>query len=119
MAKILVVDDSAFAQRTMRRILESAGHLVVAAEDGITGLEKTFLEKPDLIVLDLTMPDMHGLDVLAKLRELDPGVRVIIATADIQASSKLMSEEAGALGFITKPYEPGAVLSVVSSALAE
>ena len=56
----------------MRRIIENAGHDVVEADDGAGGIEKYFLEKPDAAFLDLTMKDMYGLDVLAKIRELDP-----------------------------------------------
>lgn len=118
MAKILIVDDSGLARRTMRRILEPAGHEVIEAQDGISGIEMYFLEKPDLVMLDMTMPDMHGLHVLEKLREIDAQARVIMATADIQSSSKTMAEKAGAWGFVTKPYDPEALLSAVRSALA-
>ncbi len=118
MPKILIVDDSALARRTMRRILESAGNEVIEAEDGITGIESYFLEKPDLVVLDLTMPDMNGLKVLEQLREMDAQARILVATADIQTSSKIMAEEAGARGFITKPYDPDIVLGMVRSVLA-
>jgi CheY-like chemotaxis protein len=67
-AKIMVVDDSAMSRRTMRRILEGAGHSVVEAEEGMAALELYFLEKPDLVFLDLVMKGMYGLEVLEKLR---------------------------------------------------
>ncbi len=69
--KILVVDDSALSRRTLRRILESAGYDVVEANEGMAALEAYFLEKPGLVLLDLVMKGMYGLDVLVKLREMD------------------------------------------------
>jgi two-component system chemotaxis response regulator CheY len=117
--KILVVDDSALSRRTLRRILESAGYEVVEAEDGMTALEVYFLEKPGLVLLDLVMKGMYGLDVLAKLREMDPKALVIVATADIQSSTRLMVNEAGALAFINKPFVPEDVVAAVEAALAE
>ena len=117
MAKLLVVDDSNLSRRISRRILEDAGYEVVEATDGISALEKYDLEKPDLVLLDLTMHGMSGIDVLTKLRELDPQARIVIATADIQSSTRSLTDAGGALGFITKPLSAAAVLEVVESAL--
>ena len=108
--KILIIDDSSMSRRMMRRIIESAGHDVVEAEDGAAGIEMYFLESPDAVFLDLTMKDMYGLDVLAKVRELDPNARVVIASADIQDLTRNMVTEAGANGFINKPLSPEKVL---------
>src|SRR5918996_3600102 len=110
-AKILVVDDSALSRRTLRRILGPAGYEVVEADDGMTALEVYFLEKPDLVLLDLVMKGMYGLDVLVKLREMDPKALVVIASADIQSSTRKMVDEAGALGFITKPFVSDQVIT--------
>lgn len=118
-AKILVVDDSALSRRTMRRILESGGYEVLEAEDGMTALEVYFLEKPDLVLLDLVMKGMYGLDVLGKLREMDPKALVVVASADIQSSTRKLANEAGALGFITKPFVSDEVITTVEAALAE
>ena len=115
--KIMVVDDSALSRRTLRRILETAGYTVVEAEDGMAALELYFIEKPDLVLLDLVMKGMYGLDVLARLRELDAGARVIVASADIQTSTRALVEEAGAHSFITKPFTSENVLGAVESAL--
>ena len=104
--KILVIDDSSMSRRMMRRIIENAGHDVIEADDGAAGIEKFFLEKPDATFLDLTMKDMYGLDVLAKIRELDPDACVVIASADIQDMTRDMVTEAGANGFINKPLTP-------------
>lgn len=117
-AKIMVVDDSAMSRRTMRRILEGAGYSVVEAEEGMAALELYFLEKPDVVFLDLVMKGMYGLDVLEKLREMDAGARVVVASADIQSSTRTMVEEAGASGFINKPFVVEQVLAAAAAALA-
>ncbi len=117
--KILIVDDSALSRRTLRRILESAGYEAVEAEDGMTALELYFLEKPGLVLLDLVMKGMYGLDVLLKLREMDPQARVVVASADIQSSTRQIVDEAGALGFINKPFVTEQVIGAIESALSE
>ena len=117
--KILIVDDSALSRRTLRRILEPAGYEVVEADDGMTALEVYFLEKPSVVLLDLVMKGMYGLDVLVKLREMDPKALVVIASADIQSSTRAMVDEAGAVGFINKPFVAEHVIMAVESALAE
>ena len=111
--KVLLVDDSGLARRSTRRILEGAGYLVVEAEDGFSALEQYTIEKPDVVLLDLVMKGMYGLEVLTKLRELDPTARVIVVTADIQTSSRDMVQAAGAAGFISKPIEAEQILEVV------
>ena len=117
--KILIVDDSSLSRRTLRRILETAEYEVVEADDGMAALEVYFLEKPSLVLLDLVMKGMYGLDVLVKLREMDQQARVVVASADIQSSTRKMVDEAGALGFIHKPFIPEQVITAVETALAE
>jgi CheY-like chemotaxis protein len=101
----------------LRKILESAGHEVVEAQEGAAGLEAFFLEKPDLVFLDLTMKDMYGLDVLLKIREMGPAARVIIASADIQDQTRDLVEEAGADAFVNKPLSPEKVLEAFQSVI--
>jgi two-component system chemotaxis response regulator CheY len=115
--KVLIVDDSQLARRTLRRILDSLGCSVEEAQDGMTALERYFLERPDVVFLDLLMTGMHGLDVLQKLRELDPAARVIVVSADIQDSTRRMVEQAGASGFINKPYDAERVVEAMSAVL--
>jgi two-component system chemotaxis response regulator CheY len=79
MAKILIVDDSAMSRRILRTILESAGHQITEAEDGMVALEKYYLEKPDVVLLDLIMKGMFGMEVLKKIRRMDQTARVIVA----------------------------------------
>ena len=115
--KVLIIDDSAMSRRMLGRILESAGHAVIEAEDGAGGLEQFFLERPELVFLDLTMKDMYGLDVLGKIREIDPSARVIIASADIQDQTRDLVREAGANAFVNKPLSPEKVLSALELAM--
>jgi two-component system, chemotaxis family, chemotaxis protein CheY len=115
--KILLVDDSGLARRSVRHVLESAGYAVVEATDGLVALERYFLEKPDLVLLDLVMTGMGGLEVLTKLQEMDPAARVIVVSADVQDSSREMARAGGARGFLTKPIERTSMLQLVADAL--
>ena len=115
--KLLLVDDSALARRSMRASLEGGGFEVVEAEDGMAALERYFLEKPDIVMLDLVMKGMYGLDVLAKLLQMDPAARVIVVSADVQESSHTLVATAGASAFINKPVERERVLEVVHRVL--
>ena len=117
-AKVLIVDDSALTRRSLRQILETAGCEVLEAENGLEALERYFLDKPDVVMLDLVMRGMYGLDVLQKIRELDPRARIIVVSADIQTSSQDMAGEAGAAGFINKPFDRTDILRALDAALA-
>lgn len=119
MARILVVDDSGFARRMLRQTLEAQGHEVVEAVSGLAGLESFALNTPDLVMLDLTMEDLGGLEVLPRLREMNPDVRVIVVSADIQRSTSKLVAELGAFRFIGKPADPEEVVSAVNAALGE
>ena len=99
--KILLVDDSGMARRGARQILEGAGYVVAEAEDGLIALERYFLEKPDLVLLDLVMKGMSGLDVLKKLHEMDAQARVIVVSADVRDSSREMPSRAAPRGSST------------------
>ena len=118
-ARILVVDDSQLARRTLRQILESVGHSVEEASNGMEALEFYALHRPDLVFLDLVMENMTGMEVLDKLREIDPNARVIVATADIQNSTRAEAEHSGAAGFINKPFTRDRILSVLECVLVE
>jgi len=117
MAKILLVDDSNLSRRILRRILELDGHAILEASDGMSAIERYFLEKPELVLLDLTMRGMHGLDVLGRLRQLDPQARVIVASADIQSSTRVLVQEGGGAAFVSKPFVEEQVRSVVNTVL--
>lgn len=117
-ARILIVDDSGLARRRARAILEAAGFDVLEAEDGVAALESYFVSKPDLVLLDLVMKGMYGLDVLAKIREMDADARVIVVSADVQSSSHELAAAAGAVGFLVKPMDADDALPLIRATLA-
>jgi two-component system, chemotaxis family, chemotaxis protein CheY len=116
-AKILIVDDSGLARRSTRKILGGAGHEVVEAEDGLRALEQYYLEKPRAVLLDVTMKGMDGIEVLKRLRELDPNANVVIVTADVQTSTRELAELGGACGFVVKPVLAEQLLAAVADAV--
>ncbi|MCT7970861.1 response regulator [Laspinema olomoucense] len=117
MAKILIVDDSTLSRGILRRILQTEGHLIIEAKDGLMGIESYYIEKPDLVLLDIAMPDMQGTEVLEKLRAFDDRARIVMATADLQELTRTSVMAAGAMGYLTKPYNPEAVLDTVNQVL--
>ena len=117
-AKVLIVDDSSLARRTVRPVLEEMGHSVEEASDGAQAIERYFINRHDLIILDMVMTGMYGIEVLAKMRELNPDVRVIVATADIQKSTVDQVRVAGAAAFINKPINRQELARVVNTVLA-
>jgi len=116
-ARVLIVDDSALARRNLRQILESADCEVDEAEDGLSALERYFLEKPDVVLLDLVMRGMYGLDVLEKIRQLDPLAKVVVVSADVQTSSQQLVDQAGAKAFITKPFDREEIIGTLKAVL--
>ena len=117
MTKIMIIDDSSLSRRLLRRILDPAGYQIIEVSSAAAALESLLVEKPALVMLDLVMPEIHGLELLTKLRLLDPHVRVVVATADVQNSTKEMAESAGASGYINKPFDPTQVIEAVKNAL--
>ena len=117
MATILVVDDSGFARRLLRQTLEPHGHAVIEAGSGMAGLEAYAVHAPDLVMLDLTMEDLGGVEVLAQLRAIDPQARVIVVSADIQRSTGKDVAAAGAFRFLAKPADRDELVEAVDAAL--
>jgi two-component system, chemotaxis family, chemotaxis protein CheY len=116
--RVLIVDDSSLARRRARGILEGGGYEVIEAEDGMAALERYFVERPDVVLLDLVMKGMYGLEVLTKLRQIDPKARVIVVSADVQTSSHELVAAAGAAGFLVKPLDERDALALVGAAVA-
>jgi two-component system, chemotaxis family, chemotaxis protein CheY len=117
-AKILVVDDSGLARRMIRKILEELGHEVEDVADGAQALERYLLNHHHAVVLDLLMHGMYGVEVLEKLKQLNPELPVIIATADIQRTTRDQVKERGAAAMVNKPVtkeQMGEVLDIVLS----
>jgi DNA-binding response OmpR family regulator len=117
MAKtILVVDDEARIVKLVRDYLERAGFDVISAHDGETALRLARLEQPDLIVLDLMLPGVDGLDVCRRLRQ-QSGVPIIMLTARVEEADRIVGLELGADDYITKPFSPGELVARVRATL--
>jgi two-component system, chemotaxis family, chemotaxis protein CheY len=116
--KILIIDDSTLSRNMLKRAL-GEDHEYLEAADGMSGIEKYYLERPALVVLDLTMPGINGLEVLKKLREIDPEVKILIGTADVQTESRRLAIEYGASGFVSKPFTAETVQAELKDALGD
>ncbi len=118
MARILIADDALFARLLLRKILTDAGHEVVGeASTGKEAVEKYAELRPDLVTLDIIMPDMDGITALKKIREIDPNAKIIMITS-VDSDKKLVEcIEAGASGYIVKPFEPVDVLREIERVL--
>ena len=114
--KILVVDDSTWQRTMLRKVLGGAGYAVVDAANGHEAVAK-LEESPSVIVCDLLMPELDGFGLLGLLKERGVAIPVVIASADIQKSTREKCEELGAYGFIGKPYTPDQLLQLVASAV--
>jgi two-component system, chemotaxis family, chemotaxis protein CheY len=120
MARILVVDDTLVMRINLKKILEESGHQVVGeAPDGqkaITLYEKL---KPDLVTLDITMPEMNGIDALQEIKKRDASARVIMISALSQKGKVLQALDLGAKHYIVKPFEKRVIGQVIQSVLQE
>jgi two-component system, chemotaxis family, chemotaxis protein CheY len=116
-ARILIVDDSSLARRTLRQMLEREGHTVEDANDGAQAIERYFLNRPDVVFLDMVMEGMYGLEVLRKLLELNPEAKVVVATADIQKATRDEVQNAGAAAIINKPFNEQEINRVLTAVL--
>jgi twitching motility two-component system response regulator PilH len=103
MSRILVVDDSWLIRQTVTNMLKRAGYEITIAENGGQALEKCNSDKFDCVLLDLLMPDMSGLDVVKKLKEMNITIPIIILTADIQSTTQQRCRDAGVADFLIKP----------------
>jgi two-component system response regulator HydG len=116
-AKILVVDDEASARSGLAKLLEQEGYQVDTAADGKLALELLAEKAPNLIVTDLKMPNMDGMELVAKVREQYPDIPTIVTTAFSDVSSAVQAMRAGAEDYLTKPVDFDALLLAVERAL--
>jgi len=114
--KILVVDDEAQIVRVLRGYLEKTGYNVLTAYDGKEALRIARQERPDLVVLDLMLPEMDGLDVCRALRR-QTNTPIIMLTARVEETDKLIGLELGADDYVTKPFSPREVVARVRAVL--
>ena len=105
MSLILIVDDSLYQRLLVQKHLKARGYDVILAKTGKEGLAMVLQENPDLVVLDLVMPEMSGLDMLQEVRNQGLDIPVIINTADIQASTYEKCMQLGAIAILNKPLD--------------
>ena len=117
MAKILVTDDAAFMRMMLKGILTNEGHEVVEAVDGADMLHQYGTVMPDMVLLDITMPKMDGLEALRALKGKYPEAKVIMCSAMGQQAMVIEAITAGAKDFIVKPFQADRVLEAVKKVL--
>jgi two-component system, chemotaxis family, chemotaxis protein CheY len=117
MAKILIVDDAEFLRVRISKMLTGDGYEVIEAENGAQAVEKYRASHPDLVLMDITMPEMDGLTALKHIRSQDPKARVVMLTALGQESVVLEAIKSGARDFIVKPFERERVLGAINKLL--
>src|SRR5476651_2089742 len=114
-----IVDDERNIQATLAAILERRGYASASAFTGRQGLQMIADEKPDVVLMDLGLPDSEGLDLLRELRTAHPGLPIIVITANDSLNNAIASIKEGAFHFIAKPYVPEELLSLVAKALEQ
>ena len=114
---ILVVDDAAFMRMMIRDILTKDGYLIQEAVNGRDAIDKYQEVRPDLVTLDITMPEMNGLDALRAIKAMDKEARVLMVSAMGQQRMIVDALEAGAMDFLVKPFQPTKVLETVKKCL--
>lgn len=114
---ILVVDDAAFMRMMIRDILSKEGYVIQEAANGRDAVDKYTEIHPDLVTLDITMPEMNGLDALRAIKACDKDARVLMVSAMGQQRMIVEALEAGAMDFLVKPFQPTKVLETVKKCL--
>jgi DNA-binding response OmpR family regulator len=119
--RILVIEDEKDMSYAVALQLEARGYEVITASDGIEGLNKARMKKPDLIILDLMLPKLDGYKVcrMLKFDEKYKNIPIVLFTARAQDSDKKTAREVGADAYITKPFEPGALLDKIHELLSK
>jgi two-component system chemotaxis response regulator CheY len=114
----MVVDDAAFMRLRACKVLQEHGHEVLQAENGADAVRKYAEHRPDAVLLDITMPEMDGLEALREIRKIDPFARVAMVTAMGQQAVVMEALRAGAKDFVLKPFQAERVLGAVQKLLA-
>lgn len=118
MARILIVDDAKFMRMTLTNILIKANHDVVGeAENGSEAVKLYEELKPDLVTMDVTMPEMSGLEAVRQIKQGDPEAKIIMCSAMGQQKMVVEAIETGAKDFVVKPFDEGRVLDAINRVL--
>lgn len=120
MAKILLVDDAAFMRKVIKDTLSKSGYTeLFEAVDGADAVEKYEEIKPDLVIMDITMPNMDGLEALKAIRAKNPNANIVMCSAMGQETMVIDAVRSGAKDFIVKPFKAERVLKTVTSIVGE
>ena len=114
MAKVLVVDDAQFLRVRITKMLSGEGHEFQEAANGVEAIQAYQRYGPDVVLMDITMPEMDGMEALRKIRGMDPNSKVVMLTALGQESIVLEAIKLGAKDFIVKPFEKDRVLGTIA-----
>lgn len=118
MAKIMIVDDAAFMRMMLKDILTKGGHEVIGeAENGLKAVDRYKELSPELVLMDITMPEMDGIGAVRQIRAIDPNAKIIMCSAMGQQAMVLESIQAGARDFIVKPFQADRIIEAVSKAV--
>lgn len=116
--KIMIVDDAAFMRMMLKNILTKGGYEIVGeAQDGAQAVEKYETVQPDLIIMDITMPNLDGIEALKKIKTIDAGARVIMCSAMGQEAMVVEAIKCGAMDFIVKPFQGDRLLAAIARVL--
>ncbi len=118
MAKIMVVDDAAFMRMMLKDILTKGGHEVIGeAENGLKAVDRYKELSPELVLMDITMPELDGIGAVKQIKAIDPNAKIIMCSAMGQQAMVLESIQAGARDFIVKPFQADRIIEAVSKAV--
>lgn len=116
--RVLIVDDAAFMRMMIKDILKKGGYEVVGeAEDGVKAVERFKELQPDLVTMDITMPEMDGITAVKEIRKIDPDAVIIMCSAMGQQAMVIDAIQAGAKDFVVKPFQPDRVLEAVKKVI--
>ena len=117
--RILITDDALFMRVTLKNILTQQGYEIVGeAENGTQAVQLYGELKPDLVTMDITMPELDGIQALKQIKAVDPDAKVVMCTAMGQKNMVVEAIQAGAKDFIVKPFQPDRVVEALSKLLA-
>lgn len=120
MAKVLVVDDAAFMRMSIQKMLAANGHEMIGeAENGVEAIKKYMELKPDIVLLDITMPEMNGVEALKEIKAKDPAAKVVICSAMGQQAMVAQAIQNGAKDFVVKPFEVDRLIAAIDRVMGK
>lgn len=120
MARVMIVDDAMFMRMTIKKMLEANGHTVAGeASNGVEAVKKYAEVRPDIVMLDITMPEMDGVNALKRIKEIDPQANVVMCSAMGQQAMVAQAIQAGAKDFVVKPFEESRIIAAIDRILGK